>query len=27
MAELREAIQAGRLADYVAQFRHERGAT
>jgi queuine tRNA-ribosyltransferase len=27
MAELRQAIQAGRLADYVAQFRHERGAT
>ena len=27
MAGLREAIAAGRLADYIAQFRHERGAT
>jgi queuine tRNA-ribosyltransferase len=27
MAGLREAIAGGRLADYVAQFRHERGAT
>jgi queuine tRNA-ribosyltransferase len=27
MAGLRRAIAGGRLADYVAQFRHERGAT
>lgn len=27
MAQLRQAIQVGRLAEYVALFRHERGAT